>query len=75
LPAIKGATAANPTAGLASSPPIMIEAIRRFLGLCTHKWEVLNKYDVVNESGKNVGDLYILRCERCGQLKQRKFIA
>lgn len=52
----------------------MISFFRRLFGLCEHKWAVLDKYDVVKYRGAVPHRTqYILRCEKCGAMKNKVF--
>lgn len=45
----------------------------RFLGFCFHKWNIIERMNIVNKSGDIPdGYIYILQCEHCGEVKRRK---
>lgn len=51
--------------------------LRELLGLCIHKFDVLENVRVYSEfdmPGKDVpiGRIYVLKCEKCGVIKKKK---
>ena len=54
----------------------MITYIRKFLGLCVHKWKIIDKFIVrCPSSGLATGTEYILQCENCGNIKRKKYFS
>lgn len=51
--------------------------IRRLLGLCEHEWAVLQQSPLFPSAGAQLpcGEEFILQCKKCGNLKQKTFIA
>jgi hypothetical protein len=47
---------------------------RRFFGLlCAHKWEIATQSNILrSRSQECAGLLVVLRCEHCGDLKQKR---
>lgn len=39
---------------------------------CFHKWEVHDTKVLVDQKSSPIGKLYILRCTRCGEIKNKK---
>lgn len=39
---------------------------------CNHKWEEVEVY-TKTYYGKSVGEIYVLRCEHCGEMEQKTF--
>ena len=48
--------------------------LRKILGLCSHKWVILNKKIIFEcETDKlPVGENYIMQCSQCGMVKSVK---
>ncbi len=51
--------------------------IRKFFGLCEHKWKVIDEYPyyLYDETGTYVlrrSHIYVLKCEKCGNIKKKK---
>jgi thioredoxin-related protein len=47
--------------------------ILAYLSSCTHKWEVIDKYEIVrNRDNKVVGITHICQCSHCKKLKSEK---
>lgn len=46
--------------------------IRKLLGLCEHRWVILEKHKLTC-NGTYYADQYILRCDRCGDMKSKEF--
>lgn len=46
---------------------------RRFFGLlCAHEWKIADQSVILRASNKDaVGMIYALRCEHCGDVRQR----
>jgi hypothetical protein len=40
---------------------------------CYHHWEILND-SVITQYGVTQGKMYILKCDKCGDLKNKKFV-
>ena len=38
-----------------------------------HKWSIVKKENIYNQDEIKVGELYILRCEECGNMKSYDF--
>ena len=54
----------------------MIMNWRQFWGICEHKWKVINNAKIIgNETSSTLGHIYILQCEKCGDLKTKKVLA
>jgi hypothetical protein len=50
-------------------------ALRKFFGLCDHKWyllEVIKVYDEDKEGQPPLYHKYVLQCEHCGKIKVKK---
>lgn len=39
--------------------------------MCWHKWKIISEIGITSE-GVDRGTLYVLQCEKCGNLKQRE---
>jgi hypothetical protein len=56
----------------------MIKKFREWFGLCSHQWVDFKEIDVYDSSeyrvGKErpIGTIYVLRCSKCGDMKQVK---
>lgn len=53
----------------------MIKWIRNLLGLCDHTWEEFRQVNHRDGDQKHkpiVGIVYVLRCSKCGTLKNHK---
>lgn len=46
--------------------------IRKLLGLCEHRWVEVRHVRLLHD-GKYYSDHYILRCDRCGEMKSMEF--
>lgn len=46
--------------------------LRKLLGLCEHKWKLMEHWDMVDEYGDKTGHKYILKCEKCGDIKRER---
>jgi hypothetical protein len=49
----------------------MITWLRKFFGLCDHKWNIIETKDIACQNGVR-GALYILQCEKCGNVKGKQ---
>jgi hypothetical protein len=52
----------------------MIKKIRKYLGLCDHKWKIINISDVqhISDFGSKPLTYYHQQCEHCGKIKHVK---
>ena len=51
----------------------MLAWLRRVLGLCEHKWEVIREIDLMDHPGALPrAKRFILQCERCGNIKAER---
>lgn len=50
----------------------MLEAIRKFFGLCQHKWVVISEQTIGYKEPREkiIGRLYVQKCEHCGKLRE-----
>ena len=53
--------------------------IRKFLGLCDHKWEIKEEMNIVNNDFTPIkqrtvykGKLFVLVCKNCGKLEKKQ---
>lgn len=49
---------------------------RRFFGLlCAHEWEATDRFALIGAtSGRNAGQLVMLRCKHCGDFTWRRIV-
>jgi hypothetical protein len=40
---------------------------------CEHKWEVIEKVQIVNENDDRIGDTFYLQCQKCGDVTEKRF--
>lgn len=52
----------------------MIKYLRTLFGLCDHKWEIINKISIFanNYDSMPYATKYVLQCEHCGNLKEKR---
>ena len=51
----------------------MIKLIRLLLGLCDHKYEIIERRDIcrkISNQNKVTGTFFIQKCNKCGNIKQ-----
>lgn len=53
---------------------MMIKWIWRMLwgSSCEHKFETIANGTIVNDDGAAIGKYFVLRCEKCGDIRTRK---
>jgi hypothetical protein len=49
----------------------MINLVKKLLGLCDHKWEIINQFELKKSSGSYVGTSYHLKCSKYGKLDNK----
>lgn len=52
----------------------MISSIRKWLGICSHKWET-KETGTLWLRGAQIGNYVDLRCEHCGEWKRKNLTA
>lgn len=40
---------------------------------CEHEWEIYERIIIVNDDEDNIGRVYDLRCNKCGDMCSREF--
>jgi hypothetical protein len=47
--------------------------LRKIFGLCQHQWELHAQFEKVrNSDNSKVGQIYLLKCSKCGDMKTHK---
>lgn len=49
--------------------------LRKLFERCQHEWELLHHQTLREGGNKAVGDRFILRCKKCGDMTCRTFLA
>jgi hypothetical protein len=45
--------------------------LRKLFGLCQHQWELHAQFEKVrNSDNSKVGQIYLLKCSKCGDMKR-----
>lgn len=45
---------------------------RKLFNGCVHKWVLFREIRIVDDDNETIGTKYVLQCEKCGDLKNRR---
>lgn len=48
--------------------------LKTILGLCNHKWTIIQHGPIGTSEINKCGDYFYLQCEKCGKIKMKKYI-